>query len=138
MAAGDHPRQRGPGEPQHRRDVDVQLLLQRGHRRLVEQLLHDHGRVVDQDVHRREPLFDDRALACDGQVRGQRLDPHPVHGPQFVRGLLEALLVAGDEHEVVAVGREPPRERRAQPGVAAGDESRGHGTDDNANSSTRR
>ena len=130
-AAGDHPGQRGPRETQDRGDVDVELVLQRLHRRLVEQLLNDQGRVVDQDVHRRrrvgEPLLDHRALARHRQVRGQRLDTHAVRGPQLLGRLRQPLLVPGDEHEVVAVGREPPRERGPEAGVTARDQSRGHG-----------
>ena len=69
-----------------------------------------------------EPRLDPGQVGAVGQVGGQHLDLDAVGGAQLGGGLLQPVLVAGDQDQVVAAGRELAGEAVADAGGGAGDE----------------
>ena len=129
MPALDHSGQRDVGLPQHTRDVDVDLGLQRRQRGVEELRAHLCPGVADQQVHRRcrgQPALDGGAPAGSAEVGREALDGDAVPRAQVVRDRGESFLAARDEDEVVTVGGQLVREGRADPGGTACDEGDWH------------
>ena len=70
--------------------------------------------------------FDPATLFGVHQIGRQHLDLDLVRCAQVGGRPLETVDVPSDQDEVMALGREESRERRADPGGRAGDECRGH------------
>ena len=146
----------GGGEPGHRCHVDDPAAATAGHRTggrvgelhgglhmqaqqralVVEVGLHEVGGqpvpgVVDQQEHRvpriGESLLDGRDAVVGDQVSDEHSGLHPVLGGERLGLRLEAVGVAGDEHQVISLGRELAGEGGSQPCGGAGDHS-GMGT----------
>ena len=118
-------------EHEHGAAVDVEQPLLVGHVGRQEPAAQPEAGVVDQDVDRParvgQAVGDALHRRPVGEVGREGLDLAAVGGAQLVGHGVEALLVAGHEHEVVAVGGEAAGEREADAGRGAGDEGGGHG-----------
>ena len=127
MAPRDHPGQRGPAELHDGRDVDVELALQVGGLGVEELAGEREARVVDEQVDGggREPRGD--AVAVGGPDRSAASTSTAT--PRRGRARVEAVPVAGDDHQVTAVGGQAFDERGADTGRGAGDQSGGHDAD---------
>ena len=130
VPALEHPGQGRAGQPQHGADEDAQhpllVLDVAGDEAAVDREAGVVDEQVDRPVAVGQPGLDGAAARVVGEVRRQRLDLHAVRRAQLGCQLLQALRVARDEDEVVAVGGEPADEGVADAGGRPGDECSRH------------
>jgi hypothetical protein len=130
VAARHHRSERGVREPHERHDVEADLARLVLDVELVEQPVAAEARVVHERVDRAgrigETRLDARERARVGEVGREHLGGDVVLRTQLRRDLLQPLLVARDQHDVVAAPRELDRERVADARRRAGHECGRH------------
>ena len=114
------------GEPHDGHDQYVQHVLLGVDVVGEEGFLEAEPGVVDQQVDRAfgvgQPGLDAFHVLAHAEIGGQHLHGHRVRRAQVVGGGLEALLIAGDENEVVTAVGESLGEGQTDSGGATGDQ----------------
>ena len=107
----------------HGGDIDIELALQQRGVGMGEFTRRAESCIVDQHRHPGCQSSDDPvAVGLDRQIGGQHFNLDTVGGPQFRGKINETVDIAGDQHQVVSVAREPTGVPGPQARGGAGDQ----------------